>query len=275
MNGPLPTFGAAAVGAVKNATFETDLTDPQWEFVQPMLPKPKRFGRPPTDRRQILDAILYVLKGGVPWRLLPKNYPPWQTAYHVFRTWSRDCTWAALHDALRICLRKEEQRDAQATAGILDSQNVKADGHGGPVGYDAGKKIKGRKRHVLVDTLGLVLGVVVTPADCPEREGAQQVLKRVGGWFNRLRKLWVDGGYAGDNFANWVEEQWPKLEVEVVKRLASTQGFEVLPRRWIVERTFAWLMRHRRLVRDYERTVESAESWIHLAMIRIQLRRLA
>lgn len=260
---------------MKNASFETDLTDAQWDYLKPMLPKPKKLGRPPTDRRQVINAILYLLKGGVPWRLLPHNFPPWKTVYHVFQAWSRDCTWAVLNDALRVCLRRDEGRDAQPSAAILDSQSVKSDGHGGPVGYDAGKKIKGRKRHLLVDTLGLVLGVIVTPADCPERDGAQQVLQQVGGWFKQLRKLWVDGGYSGENFAEWVRAHWSKLEVEVVKRAATTAGFAVLPRRWIVERTFGWLMRHRRLVRDYERTAASAESWIHLAMIRIQLRRLA
>jgi putative transposase len=268
-------FGAAALEAMKNASFDTDLTDAQWEYLQPMLPERKKFGRPPTDRRRVINAILYVLKGGIPWRLLPQNFPPWKTVYDIFHTWSRDYTWASLSDALRVCARVDEDRDAQPSAAVLDSQSVKSDGHGGAVGYDAGKKIKGRKRHLLVDTLGLVLGVVVTPADCPERDGARQVLEQVGGWFTRLRKLWVDGGYSGENFAQWVRAQWPKLEVEVVKRSDTTSGFTVLPRRWIVERTFGWLMRHRRLVRDYERTEASAESWIHLAMIRIQLRRLA
>lgn len=268
-------FGAAAVEAMKNASFDTDLTDAQWDYLQPMLPKRKKLGRPPTDRRRIIDAILYVLKGGIPWRLLPPNFPPWQTVYDIFRAWSLGCTWAALHDALRVCVRTDEGRNAQPSAAILDSQSVKSDGHGGAVGYDAAKKIKGRKRHLLVDTLGLVLGAVVTPADCPERDGAQQVLQRVGGWFKRLRKLWADGGYTGEPFAQWVRTQWPKLEVEVVKRSDAATGFAVLPRRWIVERTFGWLMRHRRLVRDYERTETSAEAWIHLAMIRIQLRRLA
>jgi transposase len=267
-------FGAAAVGAMQNASFETDLTDAQWEYLSPMLPKPKRHGRPPTDRRVVINAILFVLKGGIPWRLLPQNFPPWKTVYHVFRTWSLDRTWAALNDALRLCVRTDQGRDAQPSAAILDSQSVKSDGHGGLVGYDAGKKINGRKRHLLVDTLGLLLGVVVTPADCPERDGAQQVLEMVGNWFTRWRKLWVDGGYTGETFAQWVTERWPRLDVEVVKRSAA-KGFEVLPKRWIVERTFGWLMRHRRLVRDYERTETSAESWIHLAMIRIQLRRLA
>lgn len=259
---------------MKIAIYETDLTDAQWDYLQPMLPKAKKYGRPPTDRRQVLNAILYVLKGGIAWRLLPQHFPPWKTVYHIFRAWSLDATWAALNDALRDCVRIEAGRQAQPTAAILDSQSVKSDGHGGAVGYDAGKKIKGRKRHLVVDTLGLLLGVVVTPADCPERDGGQQVLERVGDWFPRWRKLWVDGGYTGETFAQWVRAQWPKLEVEVVTRSAAA-GFTVLPRRWVVERTFGWLMRHRRLARDYERTEASAESWIHLAMIRIQLRRLA
>jgi transposase len=260
---------------MKIATYETDLTDAQWEYLQPMLPKPNKFGRPPTDRRRVINAILFVLKGGVPWRLLPGNFPPWKTVYHIFRAWALDFTWAALNDTLRIGVRRSQGRKDQPSAAVMDSQSVKSDGHGGEVGYDAGKKIKGRKRHLLVDTLGLLLGVAVTPASCPEREGAQTVLLRVGNWFMRLRRLWVDGGYTGTAFADWVKEHWPKLEVEVVKRSDDISGFAVLPRRWVVERTFGWLMRHRRLVRDYECTESSAEAWIHLAMIRIQLRRLA
>ena len=256
------------------AVYHTDLTPTQWEYLQPMLPKPKKRGRPPTDRRRVLNAILYVLKGGIAWRLLPANFPPWKTVYHVFRAWTRDHTWAALNDALRTCVRRKEGRQAQPSADVLDSQSVKSDGHGGEVGYDAGKQIKGRKRHLLVDTLGLILGVAVTAANCPERKGAQAVLSRVADWFTRLRRLWVDGGYTGDAFAHWVKEHWPKIEVEVVQRSDDVRGFVVLPRRWVVERTFGWLMRHRRLVRDYERTESSAEAWIQLAMIRIQLRRL-
>src|SRR5262244_3876102 len=136
-----------------------------------MLPEANKFGRPPTDRRTVINAILYVLKGGIGWRLLPKSYPPWQTVYHIFRAWCLDNTWAALNDALRICVRGGQQRNVQPSAAIVDSQSVKSDGHGGEVGFDAGKKINGRKRHLLVDTLGLVLGVVVTPANCPERDG--------------------------------------------------------------------------------------------------------
>jgi transposase len=260
---------------VKNAKYESALTDAQWDFLLPMLPAPKKLGRPPTDRRPVIDGILYVLKGGIAWRLLPKTYPPWKTVYHIFRAWTLDQTWASLNDALRTCVRLADGRREQPTAAIIDSQSVKSDGHGGAVGFDAGKQIKGRKRHILVDTLGLVLGVIVTPASCPEREGAQQVLTQVAGWYTRLRKLWVDGGYTGENFAHWVTERWPKLAVEVVKRGDDVKGFSVLPKRWIVERTFGWLMQHRRLVRDYECTTSSAEAWVQLAMIRIQLRRLA
>ena len=260
---------------MKNPRYDTCLTDAQWDFLQPMLPKPSNRGRPQTDRRVILDAILYVVKGGIAWRALPHDFPPWQTVYDVFRKWALNHQWAVLNDALRTLVRKGHGKRAQPTAGILDSQSVKSDGHGGSVGYDAAKRIKGRKRHLLVDTLGLVLGVTVTPASTPERDGAKTVLSRVLGLFTCLRLLWVDGGYTGDAFAQWVKGLLPKLAVEVVKRSDRTVGFKILPRRWVVERTFGWLMRHRRLVRDYEKTEASAEAWVYIAMIRIQLRRLA
>lgn len=260
---------------MQNAIYDTDLTDAQWDFIHPMLPKPFKRGRPPTDPRRIVNAVLYVLKGGIQWRLMPANFPPWQTVYHRFRKWTLDHTWVALNDALRTCLRQEEGRNAEPSAAILDSQSVKSDGHGGEVGYDAGKQIRGRKRHILVDVLGLLLGVVVTPASCTERAGGKMVLERIAGWFARLRKIWVDGGYTGEAFAEWVREHHPRVEVEVVKRSDDVKGFKVLPRRWVVERTFGWLMKHRRLVRDYERTESSAEAWIQLALIRLQLRRLA
>ncbi len=260
---------------MKNAIYDTSLTDAQWAFLKPMLPKPSKRGRPPTDRRRILDAILYIVKCGCPWRYLPTDFPPCKTVYHVFRQWVRNHQWAALNDALRSLVRQTHGKRSRPTAAILDSQSVKSAGHGGPVGYDAGKRIKGRKRHLLVDTLGLVLGVVVSPACTTERAGGQMVLARVLGWFTWLRILWVDGGYTGEAFAQWVKELRPKLKVEVVKRSDPTAGFKVLPRRWVVERTFGWLMRQRRLVRDYETTETSAEAWIYIAMIRIQLRRLA
>jgi transposase len=260
---------------VKNAIYDSCLTEAQWAYLKPMLPKPAKRGRPRTDLRRILDAILYVVKGGIPWRYLPTDFPPWKTVYHVFRKWTLNHLWAALNDALRTLVRKAQGKRSQPTAAVLDSQTVKSAGHGGPVGYDAAKRIKGRKRHVLVDTLGLLLGVAVTSASSTERAGAQVVLGRVLTWLTWLRLLWVDGGYTGATFANWVKELRPKLAVEVVKRSDPTAGFKVLPRRWVVERTFGWLMHHRRLARDYETSETSAEAWVFIAMIRIQLRRLA
>jgi transposase len=260
---------------MKIAIYDSSLTDAQWDILQLILPKRSKRGRPPTDLRQIMDGILYVLKGGVPWRLLPVDFPPWKTVYHVFRKWARDCVWKVINDLLRTEVRAQEGKRSQPTAASLDSQSVKSDPHGGQVGYDAAKRIKGRKRHLLVDTLGLVIGALVSPASVPEREGAQGLLERSIGSLKWLRRLWVDGGYSGQEFAQWVQEIRPQCEVEVVKRSDDAKGFKVLPRRWVVERTFGWLMRQRRLVRDYERTESSAEAWIYLAMTRIQLRRLA
>lgn len=260
---------------MKIAAYDTDLTDAQWTLVEPMLPPPQRLGRPRTDLRRILNALLYVAKAGCQWRLLPKEFPAWQTVYHVFRKWTREHVWEALNARLRALVRGRAGKRSRPTAAILDSQSVKSDPHGGAVGYDAAKKIKGRKRHLLVDTLGLLLGVHVTPASTPERAGAQALLARVLPWFIWLRLLWVDGGYTGTAFAAWVRDLRPKLAVTVVKRSDKASGFTVLPRRWVVERTFGWLMRHRRLVRDYETSTASAEAFVLLAMIRIQIRRLA
>ena len=260
---------------MKIAVYDTDLTHAQWTLIAPMLPAPQALGRPRTNLRRILNALLYVAKAGCPWRLLPKDFPAWQTVYHVFRKWIREHVWEAFNARLRACVRARTGRRARPTAAILDSQSVKSDPHGGTVGYDAAKQIKGRKRHLLVDTLGLLLGVHVTPASTPERAGAQALLARVLPWFAWLRLLWADGGYAGADFAAGVRALRPKLAVAVVKRSDPVQGFTVLPRRWVVERTFGWLMRHRRLVRDYETSEASAEAFILLALIRIQVRRLA
>ena len=199
-----------------------------------------------------------------------------------------DAQWALLEPMLparsklgrpptdrRAGVRKQAGRKRTPTAAILDSQNVKSDGHGGAVGHDAGKQIKGRKRHLLVDTPGLALGVLVTPACTPERQGAQTLLAGALDCFDTRRLIWVDGGYSGEDFASWVRGVRPNLKVEVVKRPDDLEGFKVLPRRRVVERAFGWLMRHRRLVRDYETTVFSSQAWIHVAMIRIQLLRLA
>jgi transposase len=259
---------------MQNATYDTDLTDTQWGLLKTLLPAPKDMGRPPTPPRDILDAIFYMVKWGCPWRLLPKTFPPWQTVYDRFRKWCRDGTWMLLNEALRAVVRTEQGRNVEASASALDSQTVRSDGHGGTVGYDAGKKTKGRKRFMLVDVLGLLLGVDVAAADTPERAGARALLEPALPWLCTLRKLWVDGGYSGPEFSGWVSQQAPQLEVEVIKRSDNLTGFHVLPKRWVVERTFGWLMKHRRLVRDYEKTESSAVGWIVVALIRIMLGRL-
>jgi len=230
------------------ARYPSSLTDAQWSLMEPMLPKPKKRGRPLTDRRKIIEAIFYILKGGIQWRMLPSDYPPWQTVYHVFRKWNKENVWDALNNQLRALAREAHGKRSRPTAAILDSQSVKSDPHGGSVGYDAGKRIKGRKRHILVDTLGLLLGVHITPASTPDRCGAKELLGGVLQWFSWLRKLWVDGGYSGQ---------------------------PLLPRRWVVERTFGWLMQQRRLVRDYEKTEASVQAWVYITMIYLQTRKLA
>ena len=260
---------------MKIASYETDLSDPQWHLLRRFLPAAKKRGRPRTSLREVLNAILYLVKTGAQWRLLPKNFPPWQTVYHHFRQWTRNGLLARLNDRLRAKVRQVAGKHAQPTAASLDSQTVRASAHGGEVGYDAAKKTKGRKRFLLVDTLGLLLGVTLEPADCPERKGARTLLATVLADYPALLKLWVDGGFNGPEFAAWVQTQHPRLVVEVVKRLADVPGFHVLPKRWVVERTFGWLMQHRRLVRDYEQSEASATGWIFVAMIRVMLRRLA
>lgn len=193
----------------------------------------------------------------------------------VFRQGSLTEAWEAINARLRSRVRATHDKRSRPTAAILVSQSVKSDPHGGQVGSDAAKRIKGRKRHLLVDTLALWLGVELSAADVPERQGAQRLLDRVLRGFTLLRSLWVDGGYRGEAFAQWGKQQWPRLEVEMVKRSDEVPGFTVLPRRWVAERTFCWLMRHWRLVRNDETIEQSAAAWILLAMIRIKLRRLA
>lgn len=268
--------GGTHNGWMSHITYPTDLTDEQWHYLQPLLPPPKRRGRKPADRRRILNGIFYMLRAGCAWRMLPKDFGPWQTTYHYFRRWSQDGTWAAINEVLRREVRAQAGKRAQPTAAILDSQTVRAADHAGSTGYDAAKKTKGIKRHLLVDTLGLLLGVAITPANVTERDGARGLLAPLLGWWRWLRTLFVDGGYAGLEFAAWVasHRRTGTLQVQVVPR-HSLHRFVVLPKRWIVERTFGWLMKHRRLVRHYEVNPLHAEGWIYLALIGIMLRRVA
>ena len=258
-------------------SYPTDLTEQQWQRLQPLLPKRKRRGRPPADLRRILNGLLYFVRAGCAWRLLPHDFGPWKTVYGYFRRWKREQRWEFIHDVLRSQVRVEAGKRTQPTAAILDSQTVRSSDHAGERGYDGAKKTKGRKRHILVDTLGLLLCVCVTPADVAERDGARTLLGPALRWFRWLRCLWADQGYAGEAFAAWVaaHRQTGTLRLEVVPRLQSQRGFVVLAKRWIVERTFGWFMKHRRLVRDYETKTEHAEAFLYIAMIGIMLRRLA
>jgi putative transposase len=259
---------------MKTQLYPTDLSDSQWDYIKDLIPPAKVGGRPRTlDMRQVVNAILYLVVGGIQWRMLPREYPNWKSVYHYFRTWRNDGIWQRIHDTLRALLRRRQGRHKHPTAGCLDSQSVKTTAISGLRGYDAGKQVKGRKRHVLVDTLGLLLIVVVTAASVQDRDGARTLLRRLPGAGKKLRRIWVDGGYRG-HLLDWVAEHC-RCRLQVVLRPDEQKGFAVLPRRWVVERTLAWLNHHRRLSKDYEVLTSSSEAMIYIAMIRIMVRRLA
>ena len=258
--------------------YATDRTDAQWQRIEPLLPTPRRqpggSGRPPRDRRQMVNGLLYLNKTGCPWALLPCCFGPWKTVYDYFRRWSQQGVWPQVLDRLTQQERRRHGRAARPSAGGVDSQTIKTATQGKTTGYDAGKKIQGRKRHLLVDTSGLLRQVVVTAADVDDREGLKQVLTRLGAsGVARLRKLWADGGYCGEAIRQWVANQKKthKIDLEVVARQGS--GFAVIPRRWVVERTFAWLMNFRRHARDYEVLTHHSEAFIQIAMIHLLLKR--
>ena len=255
--------------------YTTDLTDAEWQLIDYCFPKPSKTGRPRQHPyRQLLNAMFYVVRTACQWRNLPKDFAPWRTVYHYFRRWKGAGLWERIHRHLREHLRQRERRQCHATAGIIDSQSVKSSECSEERGYDAGKKITGRKRHLLVDTLGLVLLVLVLPAHIQDRDAARHLLQKFFGQNSRrhLKHLWADGGYAG-TLVGWALKLW-RCTIEIVKR-TDAHTFRVLPRRWVVERTFGWLGRYRRLSRDYERHARTGETMIYLAMIRLMLTRLA
>jgi transposase len=255
--------------------YASDMTDREWVLVAPYMPSPNRLGRPrTTDLREVMNAILYIATTGCQWGQLPKDFPPYSTVQRYFYDWRDSGLLQTIRFALAMEARELEGREASPSAGVIDSQSVKTTESGGVCGFDAGKKVNGRKRHIVVDTIGLMFGLVVHAADIQDRDGAPAVLKSIRHACPWLRHVFADGGYAGPKLRGALDKMgdWT---LEIVKRSDTAKGFETLPRRWVVERTFAWLGRCRRLAKDWEKSIASSEAWINIAHIRLTTRRLA
>src|SRR5262245_29906483 len=259
---------------MRDKPYDTDLTAEQFALIEPLLPRRKRTGRPPADLREVVNAILYLVRSGCQWRLLPHDFPPWSTVHTWYRRWRSDGTWARLNEALRQQVRAQAGRDPSPRSAAADSQSVKGAGQGGVKGFDSGKKVKGRKRHLWVDSLGLLLAVLVTGADVHDSRAACTLFHlRLWEELPRLEVVYVDGQYTAGYLDEDIFSLAPFRKV-VVSRPQGERRFVKLPQRWVVERTIAWLGRSRRLSKDYERLPESSEAMIQVSMIHLMLRRL-
>lgn len=256
--------------------YPSDVTDAQWAVLAPLVPVVRPGGRPRKhDMREVLNALFYVAREGCSWRALPHDLPPWRTAYNYFRDWQADGTWETLLEAARRQARRAAGRDPDPSAACIDSQSVKTVHGGRDVGTDGGKKVRGRKRHISTDTLGFVLAVVVTAANVDDGVAAPQVFERMpGAEFPRLRLVLADGKYHNHALYAWLRDHRRRYTVQVVGRPEGVTGFTPLKKRWVVERTLAWLGRYRRLGRDHERLARTSAAMVHLSALHHTLRQL-
>jgi putative transposase len=260
----------------KKRLYTSDVSDKEWEIIRPLLPlKKKGRGRPiELDMRQVVNAIFYVVRTGCQWKNMPKDYPNHNSVYYHYRKWCKDDTWRRVNTALRKQERRQRERHEDPSAGIIDTQSAKTTEAGGERSYDAAKKINGRKRHIVVDTVGNLLEVMVHAAGIQDYHGAKELLLKLAETVTSLKKIWADGIYKNGGLVDWVHETL-NIVLEIVERHPDQIGFQVLPRRWVVERTFAWLGRYRRLSKDYEKCTKSSEGVVYIASIHTMLRRIA